>query len=171
MNAHLAQAIAHLGSVTVRIDVEHELPTRMELAHKACDGMDRRMRLRLARQVAPVQVVPHGICPILPAVHAIRVDHRHKLEYESVAQCARPRVGLIEDELEEAIEDMRCRDLPRMHAGREQEDWLVRKSPRPWPTLRHASGLPQPRFVLGEHAICTADRDEVDAPALQGARQ
>ena len=113
----------------------------MQMAHERRDGVHTWVRLERAREVAPVQVGAARVSSVVAPVHTVRVDHRDELKDEPLAQRARSRIVLAQQEVDEAVEDMRCGRLSRMDTRGEHEHRLRSKRASAAPALGHQPGL------------------------------
>lgn len=72
--------------------------------------------------VEAVQVLAHGVCPVVAVEDAVRVDEWDELEHKLAAGGGGPWVVLPQQEDQQSVEHVAGRCLTGVHTGRDEED-------------------------------------------------
>ena len=117
------------GSLTgmrMQIDIKADLPIVNLLLDGRLDRPDGRLLLLTRINVVPIQILRQRVQPIIPPVHPVRVQHRHHLEAEALAEDPRLLALLISQELPDAIKHERRRRLTRVHPRRNENSRFIK---------------------------------------------
>ena len=96
----------------------------MTFLTEALGGIYGRISAYSRRQEDAVEVDAELVGEVVAARHSVRIEHGYELEDELASQEHGAPVLLAQQEVEEAVEDVRARRLARMQAVRENVDAL-----------------------------------------------
>ena len=95
----------------------------MTFLTEALGGIYGRISAYSRRQEDAVEVDAELVGEVVAARHSVRIEHGYELEDELASEHGAP-ILLAQQEVEEAVEDVRARRLARMQAVRENVDAL-----------------------------------------------
>jgi len=82
--------------------------------------------------VHPVEIDTSHVRAVVAVRHAVRIQHRHKLEHKLLAQLLRHRIVGLQQVIEHAVEHEAGLRLARVHPGAHKHHLLVRELVRSW---------------------------------------
>ena len=104
----------------VQVTIEEEFPLFMKIQEQLPRCVDSRLILKSWSFIEPVQIISLCVQSIVTSIHAIWVQKGYHHKDEMISQQLSPRIGLIQKELKDPIENVRCRGFPRMDPRRNQ---------------------------------------------------